>query len=75
MALATDPDDVEVLIDKGDSLKALGKYKDAIQCFDKALDSNSDRTEVLIAKGDLRHALEISPYNIVALIGKQLTQK
>ena len=55
---------------RGDSLKALGRHKDAIQCFDKALENNSDHTEVLIAKGDLRNALEIAPYNVAALISK-----
>lgn len=50
-ALATDPNNSDVLINKGIVLIKLDKYNDALKLFDKALNINSHNAGALYNKG------------------------
>lgn len=50
MALAIDPVDSNVLVNKGNALMNLGNYKDAEPCYDKVLAKNSESSLALYNK-------------------------
>lgn len=49
-ALAIDPLDSNVLVNKGDALTNLGKYEEARQCYDKVLEKNPKSSMALYNK-------------------------
>ena len=51
MALKMDPANVYLWINKGKSLANMGRFQDAIACFDKASSINSSYVEPLFLKG------------------------
>lgn len=50
-ALNFDPNNTYLLINKGKSLANMGRYQDAIACFDESIAINSSSTESLHLKG------------------------
>jgi len=50
MALAIDPDDSNVLVNKGDALTNLGRHEEAKKCYDKVLTQNPDSSMALYNK-------------------------
>jgi len=50
IALAIDPDDSNVLVNKGDALTNLGRYEEAKQCYDKVLAQKPDSCMALYNK-------------------------
>ena len=50
IALAIDPDDSNVLVNKGDALTNLARYEEAKQCYDKALAQKPDSSMALYNK-------------------------
>jgi len=50
MALAIDPDDSNVLVNKGDALTNLSRYEEAKQCYDKTLAQNPNSSMALYNK-------------------------
>jgi len=49
-ALAIDPDDSNVLVNKGDALTNLDRYEEAKQCYDKVLSQNPNSSMALYNK-------------------------
>ena len=58
LALKEDPDNVNVLIDKGATLQNMGKLKLAIRSYDKALEISPENIDVLLNKGSTLHSDE-----------------
>jgi len=50
IALAIDPDDSNVLVNKGDALTNLCRYEEAKQCYDKTLAQNPNSSMALYNK-------------------------
>jgi len=50
IALAIDPDDSNVLVNKGDALTNLARYEEAKQCYDKVLAQKPDSSMALYNK-------------------------
>ena len=49
-ALEIDPDDSNVLVNKGDALTNLGRYEESKQCYDKVLSQNPNSSMALYNK-------------------------
>ena len=58
LALKEDPDNVNVLIDKGATLQNIGKLKLAIRSYDKALEISPGNIDALLNKGSTLHSDE-----------------
>jgi len=58
LALKEDPDNANILIDKGATLQNMGKLKLAIRSYDKALDISPDNIDALLNKGSTLHSDE-----------------
>ena len=58
LALKEDPDNVNILIDKGATLQNMGKLKLAIRSYNKALDISPGNIDALLNKGSTLHSDE-----------------
>jgi len=58
LALKEDPDNVNILIDKGATLQNIGKLKLAIRSYDKALKISPENIDALLNKGSTLHSDE-----------------
>ena len=78
LALKEDPDNVNILIDKGATLQNIGKLKLAIHSYDKALKISPDNIDALLNKGSTLHSDEqylqaIACYDFALHIDKNCT--
>lgn len=76
LALKEDPDNTDILIDKGVTLQNMGKLKLAIRSYDKALKISPDDVNALLNKGSALHSDEkylqaIECYNSALKIDKK----
>jgi tetratricopeptide (TPR) repeat protein len=83
-ALASDPQNLEALMGKGQVLAELGRYEEALRMFDRALELNPDSAETLVDRGKVLarlayyeealrmfdRALAVIPHSAEALVGK-----
>ena len=56
LALKKEPDNINVLIDKGATLQNMGRVKLAIRSYDKALSFSPDNLDALLNKGAALHS-------------------
>lgn len=68
-ALVIDPDDSNVLVNKGDALTNLGIYEEAKQCYDKVLSQNPNSSMALYNKACIM-ALKGEPDESISLLEK-----
>jgi len=76
LALKEDPDNANILIDKGATLQNIGKLKLAIRSYDKALKISPENIDALLNKGSALHSDEkylqaIECYNSALKIDKK----
>ena len=76
LALKENPDNVNILIDKGATLQNMGKLKLAIRSYDKALEISPENIDALLNKGSTLHSDEkylqaIECYDSVLKIDKK----
>ena len=58
MALDIEPDNLNVMVDKGVTLQNLGRFNEALQMYEKALSIEAENLDALINKGSVLHILK-----------------
>ena len=58
IALDIEPDNSNVMVDKGVTLQNLGRFNEALQMYEKALSIEAENLDALINKGSVLHILK-----------------
>ena len=58
IALDIEPDNLNVMVDKGVTLQNLGRFNEALQMYEKALSIEAENLDALINKGSVLHILK-----------------